>query len=82
MYEVVFDPRAVDFLEKAEKVTAKRIWDKIMSTKSNPHRYFERLTGRTDYRLRIGDHRVIADILEQEKRIQITLIDHRKKIYR
>ncbi len=82
MYEVIFDTKAMDFLEKAEKVITQRIWDKIMSTKSNPHHFFERLTGRTDYKLRIGDYRAIADILDSEKRIVITLIDHRKNIYK
>ena len=56
MYEVIFDPDAFEFLKKAEKKIAKRIWDKIMSTKSNPYHFFERLTGRTDYKLRIGDY--------------------------
>ncbi len=26
-----------------------------MSTKENPHRFFKRLSGRKDYKLRIGD---------------------------
>ena len=48
MYEVVFDPEAIEFLDKCEKQLAKRIWNKIMSTKENPHRFFERLAvGRT-----------------------------------
>jgi|TARA_B100001971_G_C18238116_1_gene568796 mRNA-degrading endonuclease RelE of RelBE toxin-antitoxin system len=42
MYEIVFDPEAIDFLEKVPKEVAKRIWDKIMSTKENPHHFFER----------------------------------------
>lgn len=82
MYEVIFDPKAIDFLEKTEKAVAKRIWDKIMSTRSNPYHFFEKLSGRTDYKLRVGDYRAIADIAESEKRIEITLIDHRKKVYK
>ena len=81
MYKVNFDPLAIEFLEKAEKIITKRIWSKIMSTKENPHHFFERLTGRTDYKLRIGDYRAIADIDDSSKTIQITLIDHRSKIY-
>ncbi len=38
-----------------------------MSTKAKSHHFFERLTGRTDYKLRIGDYRAIADILDSEK---------------
>ena len=81
MYEVIFDPQAIEFLEKSNKDLAKRIWNKIMSTKENPHRFFERLTGRTDYKLRIGDYRTIADIDDKNKKIEITLIGHRKNVY-
>ena len=82
MYKVIFDPEALEFLEKAEKKLAKRIWDKIMSTKENPHHFFKRLTGRGDYKLRIGDYRAIADIDDNSKRIEITLIGHSKNIYK
>lgn len=82
MYELIFDPRAIEFLGKSDKKVAKRIWDKIMSTKLNPHHFFERLVERVDYKLRIGDYRVIADINDSTKRIEITLIGHRKKVYK
>jgi mRNA interferase RelE/StbE len=60
----------------------KRIFEKITSTKENPFHYFEQLTGRSDYKLRVGDYRVIADIDEKTKRISILFIDHRKNIYK
>ena len=82
MYEVFLDPEALEFLGKLDKTLAKRIWGKIMSTKSEPHHFFERLVGRNDYKLRIGDYRVIADINDSSKRIEITLIGHRKKVYK
>ena len=81
MYEVIFDPKAIEFLEKSNKDLAKRIWNKVMSAKENPHRFFERLTGRTDYKLRIGDYRAIADIDDTNKKIEVTLIGHRKNVY-
>ena len=82
MYEIIFDPEALDFLAKLDKKNAKRIWDKIMSTKSDPHHFFERLVGRQDYKLRIGDYRAIADINDTSQRVEITIIDHRKKVYK
>ena len=39
MFKIKFDPEAVEFLEKAEKKIAKRIYDKIISTKPNPHHF-------------------------------------------
>ena len=47
----------------------------------NPFHYFERLKGRNDYKLRIGDYRVIADIDSNKKIINVTLAGHRKDVY-
>ena len=82
MYALIFDPNAFASLEKLDKGIAKRIWDKIQSTKENPLHYFERLTARNDYKLRIGDYRVIADINNNTKTIEVTIIGHRKNIYK
>lgn len=65
-----------------DRKPAKRIWVKIQSTKEYPHHFFEKLTGRNDYKLRIGDYRAIADIDDGIGRIEITLIGHRKNIYK
>ncbi len=80
-YEVIFDDEAIDSINKLPKEIKQRIFNKIISTKDNPYHFFERLTGRKDYKLRIGDYRVIADINENIKRIEITMAGHRKNIY-
>ena len=80
MHTINFDNEALRFLEK-NKIIAKRIWNKLQETKIEPHHYFTRLTGRTDYKLRVGDYRIIADIDNNNKIIQITHIGHRKNIY-
>ncbi len=82
MYEVVFDPVAIDFLNGLDKGVRERIFKKILSTKPNPFHYFERLEGRKDSKLRIGDYRVIADIDQNARKIRVTLIGHRKNIYK
>ncbi len=81
MYDVVFDTKAIEFLEELEKSIAKRVWNKIQASKESHARFFERLAGRQDYKLRIGDYRIIADIDNQLKRIEVTLIGHRKNVY-
>tara|TARA_Y100000310_G_C19999162_1_gene497665 strand:+ start:142 stop:399 length:258 start_codon:yes stop_codon:yes gene_type:complete len=82
MYEVVFDSEAIDFLEKSPDEISRRIWNKIMSAKENPYHFFERLSGRKDFKLRIGDYRTIADIDDKNKKIEITLIGHRRDVYK
>ena len=82
MYDVIFDPLAIDFLNGLEKVVRERIFKKIVSTEANPFHYFERLEGRKDYKLRVGDYRVMADIDQGEGKIQVTLIGHIKNVYK
>lgn len=82
MYEVIFDEKVLEFLEKLEKKERKRIFGRIASTKMNPFHYFERLTGRNEFKLRVGDYRVIADIDETTKKISVLAMGHRKKIYK
>jgi mRNA interferase RelE/StbE len=81
-YGVIYDSKALTFLAGLPENIKKRIYSKISGSKENPHHFFERLAGRTDYKLRIGDYRAIADINEAEKRIEVTLIEHRKKVYK
>lgn len=80
MYEIIFDPKAIEFLDKFPKNIKERIYNKIISTKENPFHYFTKLEGRPGYKLRVGNYRVIADI--NNSRILILYIDHRKKIYK
>ena len=82
MYIVKFDSEALEFLEKSEKDIRVRIYNKIMDTKENPFHYWERLTTRKDYKLRIGDYRAVADIDQNSKFIEVTLIGHRKNVYK
>lgn len=81
MYTLVFDDQAIEFLRKPPKELSRRIYNKILSTKENPFHFFERLEGREDYKLRVGDYRVIADINQKAQIIQVTLIGHRKNVY-
>ena len=81
MYELIYDPKAIEFLGKLPKEIGKRIFNKIMSAKENPFHFFERLSERTDYKLRVGDYRVIADISQKHKRINVTFIGHRRNVY-
>ncbi len=65
MYEVIFDLEALVFFEKSDKKLVKWIWNKIMSTKSDLHHFFERLVGGKNYKLRTGDYRAVADTIEE-----------------
>jgi mRNA interferase RelE/StbE len=78
---VLYSEEAVARLKALDKATAKRIIRKITGSRANPHLGFKRLAGRPEYKLRIGDYRVIADIDESKKVILVRTLGHRKNIY-
>jgi len=81
MYEIIFDKKVLESLNKYEKRIKERIFNKIISAKNNPFRYFQKLANRDGYKLRVGNYRVIADIDIKSKKIKILLIMHRRNIY-
>lgn len=82
MYNVIYDKKSIDFLNGLDGKRKERIFKKITSAKEKPHHYFEKLKNRDEYKLRIGDYRVIADIDDNSKIIKILIIMHRKNIYK
>ncbi|MCL5439765.1 MAG: type II toxin-antitoxin system RelE/ParE family toxin [Candidatus Thermoplasmatota archaeon] len=81
-FEVEFSEESLFQLRGMDIPLAKRIIQKIESTKSDPHRFFVRLVGRTEYKLRVGDYRVIADIEENRRVIVVRSLGHRRNIYK
>lgn len=82
MYELIFDEEVIKYLEKLPRNISIRIFKKIQETKTNPYRYFSKLVSRQEYKLRVGDYRVIANINDSKIIIYILEIGHRRKIYK
>lgn len=68
---------------KLPKSARARITQKIEELKASPHS-FKKLHGELEglYSLRVGDHRAIYAIDENERMAIILSVAHRKKIYR
>jgi len=81
-HKLVFSEESLSQLKKLDNKTAKKILNKLESASKSPHRFFERLAGRKDYKLRIGDYRIISRILSKEKTVFVVSLGHRKNIYR
>ncbi|MBU0590741.1 type II toxin-antitoxin system RelE/ParE family toxin [Candidatus Micrarchaeota archaeon] len=81
MFKVLFSQEALYQLKKLDNQIVSRILEKINETVTNPIHYFKRLKGRDEYKLRIGDYRVIANIMQNEKTVFIRSLGHRKNIY-
>jgi mRNA interferase RelE/StbE len=83
IYEVSWSKNSLDFLNKLEPLTSKRIIKYIREFSENPRaREFKRLKGETAFRLRVGDYRIIFDFDQKTQKIIILDIGHRKNIYK
>jgi mRNA interferase RelE/StbE len=60
-----------------------RILQRLISLKDNPRPPgAKRLQSREEYRIRVGNYRILYIINDKEKKIEIASIAHRKKVYR
>lgn len=79
-FKIVWDEKAFDSLNKLEPSISRRILKKVEELSENLFsKDIKRLKGCNDFRLRVGDYRVIFFI--EQNIIQILKAGHRKNIY-
>lgn len=81
MYKLIFDKKALHQLNKLPSEIKERIWNKLQKSKESPHRFFEKLVETKGCKLRIGDYRVVADIVKNKLIILVLKVGHRKNVY-
>ena len=83
MHEVLLERRAERDLKKLSKETFYRIIPKIKVLSENPKPAgCRKITGsKNDWRIRIGDYRIIYEIDEKEKAVKVMRIRHRREVY-
>jgi mRNA interferase RelE/StbE len=83
---IEFDPRAFKELKKLDKVAQKRILSYLkqqVSIQDDPRIFGKSLTGdkRGLWRYRVGDYRIICQLLDEKITVLVVKIGHRKSIY-
>jgi mRNA interferase RelE/StbE len=81
MYSIIFEKKALDFLNKLERDLKERIWNKLQQCKEDPFRFLEHLEEIDGFKLRVGDYRLIIDVDPQTKTLHVLKAGHRKNIY-
>jgi mRNA interferase RelE/StbE len=84
VYEVSLERRAERDLKKLPAEVFNRIIPPVKALSENPKPSgCRKITGsKNDWRLRVGDYRVIYEINEREKAVRIMRIRHRREVYR
>ena len=86
MYEVRYQKQAARRLFGMQRSTARRIYARIDAIAADPygrHPNATKIQGRDrDFRLRLGDWRVVYSINDEQRLLLVAKIDTRGQIYR
>ncbi|NVM23665.1 MAG: type II toxin-antitoxin system RelE/ParE family toxin [Desulfobacterales bacterium] len=84
MYEVLLERRAERDIKKLPEETFHRIIPHLKALSENPKPSgCRKITGsKNDWRIRIGDYRLIYEIDARAKAVKVMRIRHRKDAYR
>ena len=82
-YEVRIVSAAEREMDKLPTAVHKRISRRILALENNPRlRGAKKLSGREEYRLRIGDYRVLYTVDDKSGVVTVSAVGHRREIYR
>lgn len=81
-YKLVYTDRAVKDIKKLDIIARRRLEKALRKLSISPLKYSTKLINSKigEYRFRIGDYRVIFDLVDRE--IVILRVGHRREIYR
>lgn len=84
MYEIFLERTAEKDLKKLDKTHFNRIVIRIkeLSIKPRPRGCRKILGSVNDWRIRVGDYRIIYEINESSKSIRVMRVKHRGGVYR
>jgi len=81
-YKIIFSDFATKQLDKLPKEIQKRIVSTLKRCRIRPYPHVKRLVASNYFRLRVGNYRVILDIINDELIMHVIEVGHRRKIYK
>jgi mRNA interferase RelE/StbE len=84
IYKIIFDKKVIKDLKKIDKTWQQKIIQTIETTLTTQPYSGKKLVGNlSDYfRLRVGDYRIIYEIIDDVVTVEVIKIKHRKDIYK
>ena len=81
-YSIEWELNSVDEFGKLPFDVSKRILNKIDQVKENPEHFIEKLKDMPEFKVRVGDYRIILLFDKADKRIRIQAVGHRRNVYK
>lgn len=81
IYELIYTETFLKQIKKLDEELRRRTISVIERCRIRPYAHVKKLVGCPYFRLRIGKHRVILDIRDNQLKIFVLEIAHRKNIY-
>lgn len=81
-YSIVWSPKSKEGIKDLTPDMARRILKKVTELELAPYHFIEKITDSNCWKVRVGDYRVLLDVNEKEKRIEVLKAGHRKNIYK
>ncbi len=83
VYRVDLRPRAEKEIDALGAATRVRVLAVIAALATEPRPVgVLKLTAETAYRIRVGDYRIVFEIADDDQRVTITRVRHRRDVYR
>ncbi|MCY3411993.1 MAG: type II toxin-antitoxin system RelE/ParE family toxin [Candidatus Heimdallarchaeota archaeon] len=81
-YRILFTSYAKKKVDKLPSDVKDRIEGALLRIQVRPFDYVERLVNHPYYKLRVGDYRLIMEIIEEDIVILVVEVGHRRNIYK
>ena len=80
--DILFSKAALKQVNKLVRKDQERIIAALERIRIRPYSYVKKLVGEQAYRLRVGDYRVIMDIVDDKMIILVLTVGYRRNVYK
>jgi mRNA interferase RelE/StbE len=82
-YRIVLSRSAIKELDGLPQKTHDQVVRHLRQLEENPRVFgSEKLTALNAYKLRVGNYRIVYEIIEPEKEVRVVMLDDRKQVYK
>ena len=82
-YSIILTKSAIKELDDLTAKQRGKIIEHLKEIEADPRVHgSQKLKGRTEYKLRVGDYRIVYGINDAERMVTVFLIDDRKHVYK